>query len=43
MKRSVCKGCKFFAVYIMDDREKNNQFNLEDIPFLKDFKDVFPE
>ena len=27
----------------MDDREKNNQINLEDIPILKDFKDIFME
>ena len=43
MKRSVRKGCNFFEVHIMDDRVKNNQVNLEDIPILKYFKDVFLE
>ena len=41
MKRFVHKGWKVFAVYIMDDREKNNQLNVEYIPILKDFKDIF--
>ena len=27
----------------MDDREKNNQINLEDIPILKYFKNIFQE
>ena len=42
MKRYVCKGCKLFAVYIMDDKEKNNQLNIEDIN-SKNFKDIFLE
>ena len=41
MKRSIRKGCKVFAVYIMDD--KDNKLNVEDIPILKDFKDIFPK
>ena len=41
MKRYVCKGCKFFSVYIMDDKDKNSQLNVERIPILKDFKDIF--
>ena len=28
MKRFVRKGCNFFAVYIMDDKEENNQLNV---------------
>ena len=43
MKMFFCKGCKVFAVYIMDNKEKDNQLNIEDIPILKDFKDIFPE
>ena len=27
----------------MDDKERNNQLNLENIPISKDFKDIFPE
>ena len=27
----------------MDDKEKTNQLNVEYIPILKDFKDIFPE
>ena len=43
MKRAVCKGCKVFVFYIMDDKEKYNQLKIEDIPILKDFKYIFPE
>ena len=43
MKRFVHNGCKVFAVYIMDNKEKDNQLNIEDIPILKDFKDIFTE
>ena len=31
MKRSVRKGCKVFAVYIMNDNENDNKLKLEDI------------
>ena len=41
MKKYACKGCKFFAVYLMDDKEKDNQLKIEDIPILKDFKEIF--
>ena len=41
MKRSVCKGCKFFADYLMEDQEKYNQLKIENIPILKYFKDIF--
>ena len=40
-KMSVCKGCKIFAVYVMDDNDKDNQINIEDTPILKYFKDIF--
>ena len=43
MKRYVRKGCKVFVVYIMEDKGKNNQLNVEDIPILKYFKDIFPK
>ena len=43
MKRSVRKGCKAFTVYIMNDRENNTKRNVEDIPILKEFEDIFPE
>ena len=43
MKRSVRKGCKVFLVYIMDNNENDNKLKLEDILFLKEFEDIFPE
>ena len=43
MNRYVCKGYKVFAVYTRDNKEKNNQLNVEDIPNIKDSKDIFPE
>ena len=43
MKRFVCKGCKVFAVYVMDDQDNDNKLKIEDIPILKYFKDIFLE
>ena len=43
MKSSVRKACGVFAIYIMDGKEKNNQLNVEDIPNIKDSKDIFLE
>ena len=43
MKRSIRKGCKIFAVYIMNDKENDIKPKLEDIPVLKEFKDIFLE
>ena len=43
MKRSVRKGCKVFGIYIMNDKENNMKPKLEDMHFLKDFEDIFPE
>ena len=43
MKRSVRKGCKVFAFYIMNGNENDNKVNLEDIPVLKEFEDIFLE
>ena len=43
MKRSVRKGCTVFVVYVMDDKDNDNQLKIEDILILKYFKDIFPE
>ena len=43
MKRYVRKGCKVFAVYIMNDKENDMKPKLEDIPVLKEFEDIFLE
>ena len=43
MKLSVWKGCKVFDVYGMDDKYNGNKLKIEDIPILKDFKDIFLE
>ena len=45
MKKSVPKGCKVFAVYVMNDEHMNKEDKLkfDDIPILKEFLDVFPE
>ena len=43
MKRSIRKGCKVFAVYIMNDKENNIKPKLKDIPVLKEFEYIFLE
>ena len=43
MKIFVCKGCKVFVVYVMDDKDNDNKLKIEDIPILKYFKDIFSE
>jgi len=43
MKRSIRKWCKVFVVHVLDDRDKNDKLNIEDIPVLKGFNDVFLE
>jgi hypothetical protein len=45
VKRAVRKGCQMFAVNVVNDEfmDKEDKLKLEDIPVLKDFKDVFPE
>ena len=43
MKISVRKGCTFFAIYVMDDKDNDNTLKIEDISILKDFKDIFSE
>ena len=43
MKRSVCKECKVFVVYVMDDKDNEHKLKIEDILILKYFKDIFPK
>ena len=43
MKIYVRKGCKVFFFYVMDDKDNDNKLKIEDIPILKDFKDIFLE
>ena len=43
MKISVCKGCKVFVVYVMDDKYNEKKLKIEDMPILKEFEDVFLE
>ena len=45
MKNSLCKGCKLFAVHVMNDEHMNKEDKLkfDDIPILKEISDVFPE
>ena len=43
MKGSVRKGCKLFLFYIMNYKENDIKTKLEDIPVLKEFKDIFPK
>ena len=38
MKRLVCKGCKVFVVFIIDDKNNDNKIKIEDIAMLKDFE-----
>ena len=33
-------GCKNFAVYVMENQQKDNQLKIEDIPSSKYFKDT---
>ena len=43
MKILVRKGCKVFAIYIINDDENDNKLKLEDRPVLKEFEEIFPE
>ena len=43
LKKCARKGCRVFAVHITETNVKETKPNLEDLPFLNDFKDVFPE
>ena len=37
MKISVCKGCKVFVFYVVDDKDNENKFKIEYIPIFKGF------
>ena len=43
MKRSLCKECKVFVVYVRDDKDNEKKLKIEDIPILKEFEDIFLE
>ena len=45
LKRVVRKGCKAYAVTVIDEENMNNidKLKLEDIPILKEYSDVFLE
>ena len=45
VKRAVRKGCKAYAVTVINEEHTNNEDNLklEDIPILRGYSDVFPK
>ena len=45
MKKAVRKGCKVFAMHIINNEQvnKENKPGFEDIPILQDFAHVFSE
>ena len=43
LKKCARKGCRVFAIHITETNVKETKPNLEDLPFLNDFKDVFPK
>ena len=45
MKKAVRKGCKVFVVHIINNEKIGKEYKprSNDIPFLQDFSDVFPE
>ena len=45
LKRVVRKGCKDFAVTVINEEKNNNKekLKLEDISILREYSDVFPE
>ena len=45
LKRAVRKGCKAYAVTVIDDKNLNNidKLKLDDIPVLKEYANVFLE
>ena len=44
MKKDVRKGCKFFAVHIINNEQidKEDKLNFDDIPILQDFSKEIP-
>ena len=45
LKRAIRKGCKSYAVTLIDEENMNNidKLKLEDIPILKEYLDIFPK
>ena len=45
LKSAVRKGCKYFAVIVINEENTNNRdkLKLEDISILREYSDVFPE
>ena len=43
METFVCKGCKVFVVYVMDDKNNDKKLKIEGIAILKEIKDIFSE
>jgi len=43
MNKFVRKGYKVFAVHILDNSNENGNADIENIPILNEYKDVFPE
>ena len=43
MKISVHKGCKVFVIYVMNDKDNENELKIEEIAILKEFKNIFSE
>ena len=45
LKRAIRKGCKAYAVTVIDEENMKNigKIKLEDILILKEYSDVFPE
>jgi len=41
LKRSVQKGCKVFVVHLLDPNEKLEKAEIENIPVINEYKDVF--
>ena len=43
LKKCARKGWRVFVVHITEINDKETKPNLEDLPFLNDFKDIFPK
>jgi len=43
MKRSIQKGCKVYVVHLINNNEENKKSELENIPVINEYMDVFPD
>jgi len=43
MKRSIQKGCKVYVVHFINNNEENKKYELENIPIINEYMDVFPD